>query len=247
MINTEKNIGAVIFSRFDSRRLFGKALRKINGVEVLGRVIERAKHIPGLSQIVVATSNREIDDPIVEYAKKWGVKTYRGCVSNVAQRASETCVEFGFEAFLRVCGDRPFFDPNIAYEAISLYNSSCFDMVTSTGVASLPEGLTCEVVNAKSLKNHMRDFSEYDIEHVTSFFYKHQSSLNIGYIKFPDLEKYSGKTKLVIDEDIDLLRAEEIASMTDNMTTDDRLSARINLEFAMNWEMRHTESRLEEK
>ena len=242
MINTEKNIGAIIFSRFDSRRLFGKALTKINGVEVLGRVIERTKHIPGLSQIIVATSNREVDDPIVEYAHRWGVKTYRGSVSNVAQRASETCVEFGFEAFLRVCGDRPFFDPNIASEAISLYNSSCFDMVTSTGETSLPEGLTCEVVNAKSLKNHMRDFTEYDIEHVTAFFYNNRKSLNIGYVQFPDLKKYSGKTKLVIDEDIDLLRAEEIASITDNMRIDERLSARVNLEFAMNWERRHTGS-----
>ena len=38
-------IGAIIFSRFDSNRLFGKALIDIQGRSLLGRVIDRAKRL----------------------------------------------------------------------------------------------------------------------------------------------------------------------------------------------------------
>ena len=54
-------LGIIIFSRFDSQRLPGKALLDIEGRCLLGRVIDRAKLIKGTNEIIVATSNREID------------------------------------------------------------------------------------------------------------------------------------------------------------------------------------------
>ncbi len=53
---TKENIGAIIFSRYDSSRLYGKALIDIEGRSLLGRVIDRAKLIKGVSKIIVATS-----------------------------------------------------------------------------------------------------------------------------------------------------------------------------------------------
>ena len=38
-------VGAIIFSRMDSKRLPGKALVEIEGRSMLGRVIDRAKRI----------------------------------------------------------------------------------------------------------------------------------------------------------------------------------------------------------
>ena len=46
------NIGAIIFSRFDSSRLYGKALIDIEGRCLLGRVIDRAKLIKDISKII---------------------------------------------------------------------------------------------------------------------------------------------------------------------------------------------------
>ena len=236
MANAEQNIGAIIFSRFDSSRLFGKALTKINGQELLGRVIERTSHIRNLGQIVIATSNRIIDAPIVEYSQSMGFETYRGSLENVALRAAETCDQFGFDAFLRVCGDRPFFDPYIASKVLMDYRLKNCDLSTTTGQTSLPEGLTCEVMNAKTLKNHVNDFDEYEREHVTSFFYRNSNKFDISHVEFSDFKKFFGKTKLVIDDDLDLRRAEEIASKADNLPIEKRFSAQVNLEFAINWE-----------
>ena len=61
-------IGAIIFSRMDSKRLPGKALVKIGGRPMLGRVIDRSK-CTMTDNIIVATSFREIDNEIVLFQK----------------------------------------------------------------------------------------------------------------------------------------------------------------------------------
>jgi len=108
-MNSTGKIGGLIFSRFDSTRLPGKALLEINGREMLGRVIDRAKKIPGLDGIVVATTDREVDDTIAEFASKENVGCFRGSLDDVAFRAFKACESFGFSKFVRICGDRPFF------------------------------------------------------------------------------------------------------------------------------------------
>ena len=45
-------LGAIIFSRLDSKRLFGKALIDIEGKCLLERVIQRTKQINGISKII---------------------------------------------------------------------------------------------------------------------------------------------------------------------------------------------------
>ena len=62
------NIGAIIFSRFDSRRLPGKAMLDIEGRPLLGRVIDRTKKIKKIQKIIVATSNRDTDNIISDFA-----------------------------------------------------------------------------------------------------------------------------------------------------------------------------------
>ena len=101
-------IGVLIFSRFDSSRLPGKALLDISGKELLGRVIDRSKKIRGITGVAVATSDRNIDDNVAAFAKAQGVDVFRGSVDDVAKRAIEACNFYGWDAFVRICGDRPF-------------------------------------------------------------------------------------------------------------------------------------------
>ena len=64
------SIGAIIFSRYASERLPGKALLDISGRCLLGRVIDRTKFIEGIDHIIVATSSNEEDDVIASFVKK---------------------------------------------------------------------------------------------------------------------------------------------------------------------------------
>lgn len=65
--------GLVIFARFDSVRLPGKALADIAGQPLLGHVINRARVVAGALPIVVATTDRDTDDPIVAFADRKSV------------------------------------------------------------------------------------------------------------------------------------------------------------------------------
>ena len=67
-------VGAIIFSRFNSHRLPGKALLDISGRPLLGRVIDRTKDIQGVDKIIIATSTHSLDDQIESFAKKEKLK-----------------------------------------------------------------------------------------------------------------------------------------------------------------------------
>ena len=63
-------IGLIIFARNSSKRFPRKAMMKINNRELLGHVIDRAKMIGEEYPLVLATSNDNSDDEIVNFANK---------------------------------------------------------------------------------------------------------------------------------------------------------------------------------
>ena len=146
-------IGAIIFSRFSSQRLPGKALMDISGRSLLGRVIDRTREIQGIHKIIIATSTDVEDDQIENFSKKENIEIYRGSLDDVASRALDTCVKYNLDKFVRICGDRPFFSPNLISELIELSNSSNFEIITTTFPRTYPPGLTCEILNTKTLMN----------------------------------------------------------------------------------------------
>ena len=112
-LKSYQKVAAIIFSRFDSKRLPGKALIDIYGRCLLGRVIDRAKCIKGIDFVIVATTDREIDDQIVRFARTQEVDVVRGSCEDVLQRALDACEKYKLTKFARICGDRPFFDPDL--------------------------------------------------------------------------------------------------------------------------------------
>ena len=79
-------IGAIVLSRFDSTRLPGKALRKVKNKPLIEYVIEKAHKVKGVNGVCVATSNRNVDDPIVDFCKQNQVSVFRGSGEDVAER-----------------------------------------------------------------------------------------------------------------------------------------------------------------
>ena len=49
------SVGAIIFSRYTSSRLPGKALVDIAGRCLLGRVLDRSKLVKGIDHVILAT------------------------------------------------------------------------------------------------------------------------------------------------------------------------------------------------
>ena len=213
-MDSKVKTGALIFSRLDSTRLPGKALLKINGREMLGRVIDRAKKIPGMKGIVVATTDRAVDDPIAEFANKENVGCYRGSLDDVALRAFNACKSFGFSKFVRICGDRPFFEPEVIVKLLALFSETT-DVATTTFPRTYPPGLTGEVVSFAALARVIEvSTSPEDREHVTRYFYRHAISFNIVSLPTPDGYNFEG-VRLVVDDQKDFQRAQWIAKGVD--------------------------------
>lgn len=200
-------VGAIIFSRFNSHRLPGKALIDISGRSLLGRVIDRTKDIKGIDKIIIATSNHQLDDQIESFAKKEKIEIYRGSLNNVARRALEACLEFKIDKFVRICGDRPIFSPNLISQMIEMSVNSSFDILTTTFPRTYPPGLTCEVLNTEILRNSIQFIkNKEDQEHLTSYFYKNAKNFKIKNIKAPNEINFDG-INLCVDTKDDLDRA----------------------------------------
>jgi len=204
--------GVIIFSRMDSKRLPGKALIDISGRLLLGRVIDRARHIKGVERTIVATSSRLIDDPIASFSESEGVEVYRGEVNDVALRALGACKKFGLNAFARICGDRPFFDPELVSRLLQIHNELDVDIVTTMFPRTYPPGLTTEIISTNALEFAMSKTKKLeDREHVTNFFYRQSGYFKIHNVDAPKNINFDG-VHLVVDNNHDLLRARWIAS-----------------------------------
>ena len=113
----------------------------IEGRCLLGCVSDRTKKVDGIDKIIIATSNREIDDTIVQFAEREGVEVFRGSCEDVYGRALAACEEHNLDVFARICGDRPLFDhyPGASH-AVKLYRSkvrSCHNNVSENGTSWL--------------------------------------------------------------------------------------------------------------
>lgn len=204
-------IGAIIFSRFSSKRLPGKALIDISGRSLLGRVIDRTREIQGIDKIIVATSSEPEDDQIEDFVRKENIDLYRGSLDDVVRRAYETCLKYGLDRFIRICGDRPFFSPKLVTDLIKLCLKEDFDIVTTTFPRTYPPGLTCEILKTELLAENLDLIIEKDDkEHLTSFFYKNPKKFYIKNVS-PKNQINFNKINLCVDNDKDLERARWIS------------------------------------
>ena len=225
----EYKLGAIVFSRLDSNRLFGKALIDIGGRSLLERVIDRTKLIKGISKIIVATSDREIDNPIANFADKQGVEIFRGSCDDVFQRSIEACKKFKLNSFARICGDRPYFDYALVSKAINIFKNSDLDLVTTLYPKTFPPGLTTEIVNLNLLKKYNSSVKDlHDREHLTTFFYRNNLKIKIKNIENLHYQKIKN-IRLVVDNENDLKRARWIASYENKGNSELPISTIISL------------------
>lgn len=202
--------GAIIFSRMSSKRLPGKSLIKLNGCTLLERIIQNVRKVKGLCEICVATSTDKSDDCIESLSNNLEINCFRGSLNNVTKRAINAAKAYGYANFVRVCGDRPFIDPNSYKIMIEQHIKNKNDLTTNIFPRTVPQGLSCEVVSTRSLEKILSlTTSSSDLEHVTRFMYNSPIGFKIQNINFP-FNQEEINLRLVIDDKIDLKRTKWI-------------------------------------
>lgn len=180
---TSPRIGIIVFARMSSQRLLGKVLMDFGGRPLLAHILARASAMQ--RPLIVATSTCAEDDAVARLAESCGAPAFRGSLDDVLQRAVDCADTHGFDAFARLCGDRPYFPQDqmrdaLAAMAISLTEAKPADLFSNHVPQSPPPGLSTEVVGVSALRRALAGgATAHHREHLTSYLYEHAQAFDI--------------------------------------------------------------------
>lgn len=213
--------GVVVFSRFSSTRLPGKALIDMGGRPLLGRILDRLRHIRLAEKLIVATSDQDSDNDLADFVdSEAGVELFRGSLENVSGRALGCMRAFDLDVMVRICGDSPFEIPSMIDAMLELQEQTGADLVTNVQDRTYPSGLSVEVMTRDAYERayvHMSD--PQDFEHVTRYFYRHPQDFRIKNV-VSEGDSDLTRLNLCVDTALDMERAtwimNELGSSFDN-------------------------------
>jgi spore coat polysaccharide biosynthesis protein SpsF len=194
-----------IEARMGSTRLPGKVLLEVNGKSMLEIMITRLKLVPGVSQIVIATTSNIGDDPIFQEAQQLEVDCYRGSENNVQERVLEAAQAFGATEIVALTGDCPLIDPQIVELCIKTFEANDVDYLSNAGIRSYPDGMDTQVLRTAALEKSLEMApSDEELEHVTLHIRRNKDIFRNLYLISPIETRYP-KLGLTLDEEKDFL------------------------------------------
>ena len=184
----------LVQARVGSTRLPGKILKEICGKTILYHEIDRLKKCKEIDEIVVATTDKEDDDKIVNEAKKLSVKYFRGSENDVLSRFYYAAKENNADIIVRVTSDCPCIDFEILDKMLiyfkEKYKEKQVDYLSNTIKRTYPRGYDIEIFTFSALeKSYINAEKEYEREHVTPYIY--DKTNNFLKLSFENKEDYS--------------------------------------------------------
>lgn len=199
---------AVIQARIGSTRLPKKVLKKIVGKPMLWHVIDRVKKAKLVDEVVLATTLREEDKPLLGLAGESGVKSFPGSEEDVLDRYFQAATKFRADVIVRVTADCPLIDPRIVDKVIKRFLGDDFDYVSNTLKLTYPDGLDVEVFSRDALKKAWGEAKmASEREHVTPYIRKHPELFKIGVVEH---EKDLSSMRWCVDTERDLKFVREV-------------------------------------
>jgi len=168
-------IPVLLQARASSIRLPGKVLRPLHGKPLLAHAVDRLRRCRSAQPVLIATSDDPTDDAVAALAAELGVACWRGPMDDVVTRLLDASHSLNAKAFVRICGDSPFIDPELVDRAVVLFRSGSFDLATNILSRSFPKGQSVEVIRRDALAAARPAMNAAEREHVTTYFYAHAS------------------------------------------------------------------------
>jgi len=193
---------AVIQARMGSTRLPGKVMREIAGRPMIDRVVGRARQIPNVDKVVVATSVLEREAPLVEHLTEKSISVVRGPEEDVLARYVKAMETYKADAVVRLTGDCPLLMPEVSERVIQAFLEEECDYASNTIGRTYPRGLDTEVISSESLRHVDAEATEpADREHVTRYI-RRRPDLFSRYSVTADQDR--SNLRWTVDEEADL-------------------------------------------
>src|SRR5438034_3327579 len=192
--NPQSRVTAIVQARMGSTRLPGKVLRTLAGRPMLARIVDRLRACPAIAKVVVATSDRDGDEPIRQLCAAQQIDCFAGSEHDVLDRFYRAAVMFQGDPLIRITADCPLVDPRLLVKLIALFQEGEYDYVgVATGAGALflgqgryPDGLDAECFTLAALERAWREAtSPQDREHVTPYIWRHKELFRCGQLMSP--------------------------------------------------------------
>lgn len=198
---------AIIQARMGSTRLPGKVLQDAEGETVLARCINRVRRSRLMHEVLVATTDRLVDDVIVEECKRYDVPVFRGDQDDVLDRYFQAAQRAKADIVVRITSDCPLIDPEITDKTIASFLEIKPDYASNAIVRTYPRGLDTEVMTFDALtRAWQRASKQYEREHVTPYIYEHPSEFKVLSVT-GEVDYSSHRWTVDTPEDLALVRA----------------------------------------
>ncbi len=198
-------VAAVIQARMNSERFPGKVLEKIMGYPMIWHIVERVKRSITVDQIIVATTDKKSDEPLVWECQKMGISVIKGYEEDVLGRYYMASQIVKADKICRVTADNPLIEPVFIDMAVARMCYSDEDYIAIDGA---PIGTGIEVFKKELLKFCTQNASQdYQREHVTPFIRENSDIFRVSSITAPS-DLFFPDLRLTVDtvEDMKLIK-----------------------------------------
>lgn len=213
MVKNINKVLAIIQARYESTRFPGKVLKEINNKTILEIIIKRLLKCQNISKIVVACSNSQNDNKIVNLCKRLKIDFFIGSENDVLERFYKTALKFNGLNILRITADCPLIDPTIVDKIIKFFFLKAADYASNVNPPTFPDGLDAEIFKFSVLKEaYKKAKNPIDREHIRPFILN-----NKKYKKFnlTNSKDYSA-IRLTVDEKEDFVVIKKIIKNFNN-------------------------------
>ena len=190
----------IVEARLSSSRLKNKILMKIKKYTFLEFLIRRLKLVESKNEIIIATTDNEKNDEIINIAKKLNVKYFRGSQENVIKRVLDASKKYKCNYIVRITSDCPVIDPKIIDLVIENFKNNNCDYLSNSNIRSYPDGMDVEVFKYETLlKSYKYAKTNKDKEFTTLSIRKNSKYFKIINLIAPK-ELYWPSLGLTLDE-----------------------------------------------
>lgn len=181
----------------------GKVLKPLAGKPILWHVVHRLNKADKIDLVIVATSNADEDNAILDFCREHGIRVFRGPEQNVLARYSLVIQELDPEIIVRVTGDAPLIDPESIDQMIAKVIQSRAGFCTfEPTVPSIHEGFSVLTKDAFDILEATASDDLIAQEHVTGYFKNNSELVSATSVPVPEEEQFEARISVDTPEDL---------------------------------------------
>lgn len=177
-------IAVIVACRMKSTRLPKKAILPIAGIPSVERCLIQCTGISGVDNIILATSDLDLDNELENYTLSGKASLWRGDPEDVIGRYLGACNKFDLDVIIRITADCPLVIPDIVEHLLEKHFESGADYTAANECAV---GSSSEIINVNALKKVANYFGKADYsEYMTWYFQNNPDIFRINLVDLPD-------------------------------------------------------------